>query len=98
MPFTSGYDANFENATIRFDGEKITIYDGESAVTDALENEVFPEFIKSDNPYENEIYYFISRAKSGEFYYCPVNESVISIKTAYAELESVKHKKTIEVK
>lgn len=98
VPFMSGYNANFENATIRFDGEKVTVFDGDKVITDALETEVLPMYIKSDNPYENEICYFVSNVKSGNFEFCPVNESLVSTKTVYSELESVKLKKTVEVK
>ncbi len=96
-PFTSGYDANFEDATVLFDGANVVIYKDEETITDALENEVCPEYINAADPYENEIRYFLSEIKNGEFSYCPTSESLITIKTGYAELESVKTKKTVKI-
>lgn len=98
FPFTSGYDANFENATVSFDGSKVTVFDGKDIEGKALEKEIYPEYIKSENAYENEIRYFIANLKTGRFDYCPATESVMSTKTAYAELQSVKSGKTIEIK
>ncbi len=97
-PFTSGYDANFEGATVCFDGEKVTVFDGKEICDTALEAEVYPEYIKSDNAYENEIRYFLSFAKTGKFEYCPAEESFMSTKTVYAELESMKSRKTVEIR
>ena len=97
-PFTSGFDANFENATLRFDGNGLFLLDGKGEYNDLLQKENYPEFVKSDNAYENEIRYFLSGLKTGEFDYCPTSESVMSTKTAYAELQSVKSGKTIEIK
>ncbi|MBE6786943.1 MAG: Gfo/Idh/MocA family oxidoreductase [Ruminococcaceae bacterium] len=96
-PFTSGYDANFENATVLFDGEKVVIYTDDRVITDALEKEVCPEYINSTDAYENEIRYFLSELENGKFDYCPISESLITIKTGYAELESVKTKNTVEI-
>lgn len=97
-PFTSGYDANFENATVRFDGEKITVFDGENVDDTVMEKEIYPDYIKSDNPYESEIRYFLSNVESGEFDYCPATESLASTKTVYAELESLLSKNKLEIK
>lgn len=96
-PFTSGYDANFEEATVLFDGENVVVYKCEQIIKDALENEGCPDYINNADPYQNEICYFLSNLKSNKFDYCSIEESLITIKTGYAELESIKTKKTVEI-
>ncbi len=95
-PFTSGFDANFEEATVTFDGEKVLVYKDE-VITDAIEKEEFPEYLNSSDIYQNEICYFLQNIEKGEFPYCPIEESLITIKTGYAERESVKNNKTVMI-
>ncbi|MBE6786945.1 MAG: Gfo/Idh/MocA family oxidoreductase [Ruminococcaceae bacterium] len=96
-PFTSGYDANFENASVIFDGEKVVIYTDDEVITDALEKEVCPEYINGADPYENEIRYFLNGIKTGDFSYCNPDDSLLTIKTIYAGLESMESKQPVNV-
>lgn len=97
FPFTSGYDANFENASVVFDGEKVVIYTDDETITDALEKEVCPEYINGADPYENEIRYFLNGIKTGDFSYCHHDDSLLVIKTIYAGLESMENKKPVDI-
>ncbi len=95
-PFTSGFDANFEDATIVFDGQNVVVYT-DKVITDIIEKESFPEYLSSDNIYQNEIFYFLQNLEKGEFPYCPIEESLTTIKLGYAERESVETKKCVEI-
>lgn len=95
LPFTATYDANFENASVIFDGAEITVYDGENTITDVLENEPFADYIFSDDPYDNEIRYFLDNIENGSFPYCDAQDAVAAIKTARTSLKSIKEKKRI---
>lgn len=95
FPFKCGFDANFENATVLYDGTNVTVIDGENIDNKVLEKENFPDYIKSDNFYANEICYFLKHLKDKDFAHSPCEESVLSIKTVYSELESILEKKTI---
>ena len=97
FPFTSTYDANFENASIVFDGANITVYDRDNTVTNVIENETFEDYIFSDDPYDNEMRYFLDNLKSGSFEYCDPSEAVLAIKTATASLNSIQEKKVISL-
>lgn len=93
-PFCAGYDAVFENASLRItirDNEEDVVYkDGKEE--NMLATESFSEFYETNNPVKNELIYFIN---------CLLNntapeicESTDSLKTMYinhAERESLKN-------
>lgn len=95
FPFTATFDAQFEKASVVFDGAKVTVYDAENTITDVMENEPFADYIFSDDPYDNEMRYFLDNLKEGKFPYCEADDAVYAIKTAKASLKSLKEKKIV---
>lgn len=96
-PFKSGYDANFEKATVHYDGSNVTVITEDGLNDTVLKEESFSEYMKSEDFYTNEICYFINQLKNGDFKHSPYEESLLSIKTVFSELESVLTKKTVSV-
>ncbi len=97
FPFTATFDANFEKASIVCDGANLTVYDGENAITDAIEKETFEDYIISDDPYDNEIRYFIDNLENKSFEFCDPSQAVLAIKTAKTALKSIQEKKIISL-
>lgn len=97
FPFTSGFDAIFEKATVTLKGDEFTVITDEKTKMDMIETEKYPEYIQSNDFYENEIRYFISNVTKNDFKHCPPVESYCSTKTVLTELESMIQKKTISV-
>ncbi len=97
-PFTTGFEANFEVACIKYDiknGLRLYTMDSE---TDPLTDEQFSEFYESKNAVKNEIKYFchcLTNKLQPEL--CPSEESLKTIIVNCAEVESLKMQKEIEI-
>lgn len=97
FPFTSGYDVSFENASVRLFNDDLTLYIDDREEK-PLEKESFSEFFE-DDMYVNEIKYFCHCLKNQLTPdICPPEESLVSMITNDAELESMHNGELTEVK
>lgn len=96
-PFSSGIEATFERAYVELGGGGVRVY-GETGVTaDLFAAEPLPDWLSSNNCYENENRYFMEyiRSESPAEEICPVTESIESLKMVFAELKSAQTGKTV---
>ena len=97
IPFASGYDAVFENATVKAEGVKIEVYT-EDEVLNPLETEVFNEFFEDDNTVASEIRYFCYCLKNGlNPEMCRPEDSLKSMIINRAEFESLESRSEVKI-
>lgn len=96
-PFTGGYDANFEQATILCKGDELKVYTQEGLNEGALATESFPSYITDEGFYVCEMRYFLECLSTGEAPYCPPEDSALSLKVVHAERDSLLQQKTLPI-
>ena len=99
--FEAGYDAEFEDAVLRFDGLNIMIIDriGKVDSPNPYTFELDYEIYRSDNSYENEIAYFLQCLTRGiPFRLCTASSSVMSLQIVLSERTSMETNEKVFVK
>jgi len=91
IPFSSGYDAVFENACIKLEVDSISIYTDNRTIY-SPEKEDFSPFFQSDDLVENEINYFCNCLTMGlQPKLCSPTDSLMTMFVNYAEAQSMKN-------
>ncbi len=97
-PFKPGYEAAFENGVLRLSGKKFSLYTDEGVVLNPHSNEVFPEYMNSENIIENEIMYFCHCLVKGiKPERCSPEDVCRSLEINLAESESIKRNEIINL-
>lgn len=97
FPFTAGYDAVFDNASVIMVNDKVTLYtDGKSE--NPIQTEEFSEFFASDEMMENEIKYFC-HCVANKYYpeICPPTDSLKALLIGLSESKSLNENSTIKI-
>lgn len=97
-PFCPGYEAAFEKAVLKFDGNSLLLYSDEGVATNPHKSENFPDYMESDNLIANEITYFCKCLDKGiKPERCAPEHVCKSLEINFAEAESMKSGEIIKL-